>query len=414
MAPGPVVLYVSFTGVMEGLGRAQVLEPLLLLARRGFRYELISFERENDLQDAGRLATTRSELLEAGIEWTALRYRGGGSVGHATNIRDGLEAVLRRCRRRDVALIHARGYLAGMLANVAKRVLGVPYLFDARGYWFDERREAARQWSSSGSYHVAKRVERLLYGDASAVVMLTELAAEDVRGGMFGRSPVGRPVLAITTCVDYQRFDRGGMIASSALPGHWPNDALVVGLVGSVNASYDLDASLALFCRIRQNEERARLLVVSRQKREFQALLRGARIADEQVFVVESPHDEMPFWLSRIHWGLLLLKPTFSKRASMPTKLAEFFASGVRPLARGCNAEVEHWVRKAGSGVVLPDLSTKSLELAACRVASVGTDVVGLDEAREQTRGHFSWDAGISRYAELLDVLGVGLGVSEV
>ena len=53
----------------------------------------------------------------------------------------------------------------------------------------------------------------------------------------------------------------------------------------------------------------------------------------------------------------------------MPTKLAEFFATGIAPIGHGANSEVTDWVRRAGSGLALDDLSIDSLERAAEFVA---------------------------------------------
>lgn len=405
----PAVLYITFTGVLEGLGRAQVLAPLLQLAQRGYRYELLSFERSRDLTNAASVAEVRAQLREAKIDWTIVEYRGDGPAGYLANVRNGVAAVWRRCRRGDVGLIHARGYLAASLANSSRRLFGVPYLFDTRGYWIDERREGGRRWSGGSAYLLGKQVERRLYQEAAAVVTLTELAAEDIRRGAFGPSPPGRPVVAVTTCTDYERFQRRDGQTLAPLPAYWPADAIVIGLVGSINASYDLDASFALFRRIRFHESRARLLVVSQQVQQFRDLLRGAGITEVESSVTAAPHSAMPDYLSRMHWGLLLLSRSFAKRASMPTKLAEFFAVGVRPLAHGCNDEVEYWVREAGSGLVLEDLAPDALESAARAVAAMGVSSEGLVSARERTRGHFSWQAGVRAYEDVLRRLGVYL-----
>lgn len=403
----PAVLYLTFTGVLEGLGRAQVLAPLLQLAQRGYRYELLSFERSRDLANAASVAEVRDQLRQAKIDWTIVEYRGDGPTGHVANVRNGISAVLRRCRRGDIGLIHARGYLAASLANSSRRLFGVPYVFDARGYWIDERREGGRRWSGGGAYLLGKQVERRLYQEAAAVVTLTELAAEDVRRGMFGPSPSGRPVVAVTTCTDYERFQRHEGRTLAPLPTDWPADAVVLGLVGSINASYDLDASFALFRRIRFHESRARLLVVSQQVQQFQDLLRRAGVAELDVSVTAAPHFAMPDYLSRMHWGLLLLNRSFAKRASMPTKLAEFFAVGVRPVAHGCNEEVEAWVREAGSGLVLENLTPDALENAARAVVAKGTSSEGLRAARDRTRAHFSWRGGVAAYEEVLRRLGI-------
>jgi hypothetical protein len=111
----------------------------------------------------------------------------------------------------------------------------------------------------------------------------------------------------------------------------------------------------------------------------------------------------MPEWLSLIEWGMLLLNPDSpAKRASMPTKLAEFFASGVRPVQFGCNTEVSEWVRRTGSGFVLPDVRPETLETAAERIVSSTPDAQVTAHARALAAPHFSLESGLEKYERVL------------
>ncbi len=113
----------------------------------------------------------------------------------------------------------------------------------------------------------------------------------------------------------------------------------------------------------------------------------------------------MPAWLRLVDWGFLLLNESFAKRASMPTKLGEFLASGVRPIYFGCNDEVGEWVRRAGSGVILDGLEGDSLKRAARTMAQVEGGAEAMAQARAIAAPHFALSYGVSRYAELLDRL---------
>jgi hypothetical protein len=121
-----------------------------------------------------------------------------------------------------------------------------------------------------------------------------------------------------------------------------------------------------------------------------------------QVVLTRADHEAMPEWLSLMTWGLLLLTPdTVAKRAMMPTKLAEFFAAGVRPLIHGCNPEVRAWVARAGSGLVLDRLDEPSMDRAV-EVIGSPRDATACERARTITAEHFSLASGIERYAALL------------
>lgn len=248
---------------------------------------------------------------------------------------------------------------------------------------------------------MAKRFERALYQGASGVVTLTELSANDVRGGMFGAWDSTKPVEVITTCADYDQF-RVEETRRNPVELGWSADAVVFGFVGSLNASYDAEATARAFRLIHDKMPSARLLAITRQRPALELLLKRAGVGPELYQIHSASHAEMVSWLARMHWGFLVLNPSFAKRASMPTKLGEFFASGVRPLVRACNDEVEDWVRRAGSGVILADTTEASLERASAEVAAAMLDPHITEAARERTRAHFSWETGVERYRSLI------------
>src|SRR4051794_34177596 len=69
---GARVLYLSYDGMCDPLGGAQVLPYLFGLAKLGHRIDLISFEKP-ERSKAERLAIGRA-CTEAGIRWHPLRY----------------------------------------------------------------------------------------------------------------------------------------------------------------------------------------------------------------------------------------------------------------------------------------------------------------------------------------------------
>jgi hypothetical protein len=144
------------------------------------------------------------------------------------------------------------------------------------------------------------------------------------------------------------------------------------------------------------------VLAISEQREVCQQVLARHGIPADRYTIARAPHDDMPDWLAAVDCSPLLLKENFAKRASMPTKLAEFFAVGVRPLHHGCNTEVADWVRRVGTGMVLESLSEPELLRAARFAAESPRDPVVLAAGRERAQPHFSLRAGLDRYEALL------------
>lgn len=406
-APRPMkCVYVSLDGLLEPLGYSQVVRLVTRLAGRGFEYRILSLEKPEDLADEARRTQLRGELEAAGVSWDALGYDGRGTkraaAGNALRM---ARSLARSARRAD--LIHARSYLpATIAAGLSPR--GAPkLLFDTRGLWFDEKRVQAGP-ASARIFAGAKRLEHLLYRRADGVVTLTELSAEDVRAGRLGPRRAGRPVVAIPTAVDFDAFDlRHRPTARAQLRARWPGvgDGPVFGFVGSVNVWYRTHEALQLFSEIHRRRKDARLVVLSAQHKEIARKLEELRVPAEATLTTRAHHDEMSLWVAALDWGFLLLEASPAKRASMPTKLGEFLASGVRPIHYGCNSEVGDWVKSTGSGMSLPGLSPSDLSAAVEEILSNPTDSELLVRARQGARDHFSLGSAVERYAGLLGAL---------
>ena len=373
------------------------------LARRGWPYRLVSLEKPADLARESRVRDLRARLAAAGIVWECAPYAGDGSASAA--VRNEAALVNAATSTRDLAGIHARAYHSAVAAFAAWLSTGTPYLFDARSYWFDERLEDGRWFTTPIRLALARGVEHQLFAQARGVVTLTELQADDVRTGRFGTSRHSA-VQCITTCADFDDFVR--------LPSH---DCLrvpegqrrtlagkrVLGIIGSVNRSYLVDETLGLVAAVLRRDETAHLLIMSGQRDEYLSRLSALGIDKDRFTLARADHEVMPEWLSLIDWGMLLLNPnSAAKRASMPTKLGEFLACGVRPVQFGCNTEVSDWVRRTGSGIVLPDVRPSTLEEAAERIVATALDSRATALARTLARPHFSLEHGLGEYERVL------------
>ncbi|HXN30408.1 MAG TPA: hypothetical protein VN894_01045, partial [Polyangiaceae bacterium] len=136
--------------------------------------------------------------------------------------------------------------------------------------------------------------------------------------------------------------------------------------------------------------------------REYEAALKTAGLPADRYTVASAEHGHMPDWLQWIDWGLLLVPETAANRAKMPTKLAEFFAAGVRPVFFGCNSDAARWVERAGSGYVLRSMGEGELRNAARAMSASVIDAGPLRVAREVTAPHFSLSSGLDRYHRLV------------
>ncbi len=383
------VLYLSHDGMLEPLGRSQVLPYLRGLAARGERMTLLSFEKRADRRRPGREAALRGELAAQGIRWIALTYhRRPAGLATAWDVALGTARAWGLCRREGIRVIHARSEVAGLMAFVLKRLCGVRFLFDMRGFWADERAEGGA-WPATGlRYRTAKRLERILLEEADEVVTLTEQARTTVASWLGGRCP---PVTVIPTCVDLERFG-----APERRVGPWRAPVFIY--AGSV-APWYLPSEVFGFVRVAgERFPGARLIVLTREREEALRNLQGSGLPADRVTVASVEPPEVPGWLAQAHAGLAFYRPGFSRRGTCPTKVGEYLAMGLPVVVNGWVGDMETLVGGNRVGAILPDCTAEAFERALDELEILWADPDRAARCRQVAERHFSLEMGVERY----------------
>ncbi len=204
------VLYISYDGMLEPLGQSQVLAYLEKLAP-GRPIHLISYEKPADWADSARRGSLAKRIAAAGICWHPLRYHKSPTApATAYDVAVGTAKALALAVRHRLTIVHARSYVAALIALAVKRSTGARFLFDMRGLWADERVDGGL-WPKDGRlYRTAKSLERRFLEAADHVVILTHASEAEIRGFPYlaGRAV---PMSVIPTCTDLDRFAIQGL-----------------------------------------------------------------------------------------------------------------------------------------------------------------------------------------------------------
>lgn len=362
------VIYISYDGIAEPLGFSQVLLYLEHLARDA-RITLISFEKPNGDRDA-----VAARVTAAGIDWRPLAYhRRPPLLSTALDIAIGARAV-RRAGTADV--LHARSYVPALIALLGREQGRGRLLFDIRGFWVDERIEGGI-WRRGLLYRVAKRVERALFARADAVVTLTAASVAQIRVWLGERGDV--PVEVIPTCADLARFGRPAR----------PSPAVVWS--GSVGTWYRFDLAVQVALATGRP-----FRVVTRETALARSALSG--IPSE---VVERTPAEMPEELCEGDAGLCLVRSSFSKTASAPTRFAEYLAAGMPVAVTPGVGDLEALVEDNAIGVVVRDESEEGVARTAQDLVALAADPACRERCRSVARERFALESGVERYRAL-------------
>src|SRR4051794_19993866 len=175
--PAAHALYICYFGLREPLVQTQVLPYLRELTAGGTRMSLLTFEPRPF--DEGEW---RERLRAEGIEWHTLRYHKRPTL--PATLYDVVRGALRAAaiaRRDGVDLFHARSHVAAAIGALAKRMTGVPFIFDFRGYLAEEYVDRGTWRAGGWLYRLTKAAERRLLRAADGVVVLTERMVGSIR-----------------------------------------------------------------------------------------------------------------------------------------------------------------------------------------------------------------------------------------
>jgi glycosyltransferase involved in cell wall biosynthesis len=406
-------LYITYDGLTEPVAHSQVESYLLPVARDGIRVAVLSFEKRSHYLDPQKRLEVERRLEKYGITWYPLLSHGNTPVlGPSWDLLKGMAQATRITRERRPALLHARSYMAGLVASSVKSVLPVRVLFDMRGFWPEERVELGRFRTHGFLYRMSKRCESLLLDRADHVVVLTEKAKAILRDGEASEKLKSRPVREknisiIPCCVDLQKFRPAEKdVELSARLGL--EDKLVIGNIGAVNPRYMLPEMLRFAFHVKSHRPEARFVYVTHDDAgPIRRAARDAGLENDDVVVAAAEPSEMSRWLSLFRLGVFFLQPSYAAKATSFAKLGEFLASGVPVVTNIGVGDVEDIVSQGHCGVLVPGLTDRDLAAASRQALSLleGDEIPAELRAtcRATAATHVALEEGVRRYLEIYD-----------
>ena len=391
------VIYISYDGMTDPLGRSQVLPYLTGLATLGHRIRLVSLEKPRLLLSGGE--AVRRICREAEIEWHPLPYRKRPPILSAWFNVGALRRAARRLNReRRAHFTHCRSDLAGMAGLALKRTQGVPLLYDMRAFWPDERAEGGA-WDQSKPLYRAifryfKKRQRELVAEAEEIVVLSE----EGRKALAGLHEVPRaPVTIIPCCADFDHFTLGATEERQARRAELTlrDDAPLLVHLGSIGANVMLEEMLDFLMVYRERFASAQLLFLAPDGAD--KILSAARKkgVEGAIHLRSANREQVPHWLAAADLGLFFVRPVFSKNAASPAKLGEMLASGLPIVTNSGVGDVASILNELGAGIILSHFDKSAYRHAVNQLTDMDFNA---EQIREEARRSLDVRVGIARY----------------
>src|ERR1051325_4975525 len=380
-------LYICYFGLREPLVQTQVLPYLRELVAGGVEMSLLTFEPQRFDP-----AEWRERLRAEGIEWEALPYHKRPTLPATLyDIVRGAFRAARIARRKRIDIFHGRSHVGAAIGALAKRLRGGKLIFDFRGFLAEEYVSFGR-WRAGGLLvRLTKMAERRLLRAADGIVFLTERM----------RRPLDVPYEVIPCCVDVARF------ASAAPADLRIRDRLVYVYTGALRGYYLVEETAALLAAARRADPRTFALILTQTPPQaiVAALERNGFTADDYRVMTVSPAD-VPHYLRAADVGVSLIRTSFARQASSPTKFAEYLAAGLPVISTAEIGDLDTQIERHRVGVLLSRFDGDAYAEAVRAMTELRRDPELAERCRALARDEYDLhDVGGARYRRLYEAV---------
>lgn len=404
---GRRVLYISYNGMLDGLGQSQVLPYLRELAARGVQFTLLSFERAGafEVEGQNKCKELRAALATENIDWHWLPYHQRPSLPATIyDVIAGIRYAAKLVRRKKIEMVHARAQIAATMALALKQRFKLKLIFDIRGLMAEEYFDAGHWRRNSIPYRLTKTMERRALTAADGIVTLTERIWPIIKDwkGLSGRKVIHE---VVPCCTDLELFKFRQEHRDRRRQELNVGDRFVLVYSGSIDGWYLTEKMADFFAEsLRRGREAHFLWLTPAGHQRVRSLMQERGIAPDRYTVVSVPSRDVASYLSASDAGLALIKPCFSKLASSPTKTAEYLACGLPVIINAGIGDSDSLVTDENVGVLIHDLDREGYAKAGSEIERLADETDMRQRTREVAARLFDVrGVGVERYARLYE-----------
>jgi len=387
------ILYITYDGLLEPLGMSQVWQYQKKLGK-DHNVIILSYEKSEDLINIHALEL---EIKKSDVVWVRLSYHKSPSLIATTyDIFYGFISVLRIIKKYDVDFIHSRSYVATIIAYLVNKKTDLNYIFDMRGFWADEKVDGGVWKKTSFLYKFIKYIERKLLFNAEQIVTLTHAGKKDIKSLKCTKDSIDR-ISVIPTCANLDIF-RPFLLEGLNIE----EDVFVLGYVGSVGTFYMFDEVLKSFKKLIKVKKNSKLIIINKNQHDYiKSCIHKENMKDLDIEVRSADYQDMTKEINAFDAGIFYIKPSFSKRSSSPTRLAEYLGCGKPCITNYGVGDTEYVISSGNVGVILKDFSDDSHIRGIEELLTLVNDPEVSTRCVNISKKYYSLDKGVNEYNKL-------------
>lgn len=387
------VLYVSYWGALEQLGQSLVVPAVKKLAQMGVEITIITFEKPYDLAREDEVNRVQEMFEKDNIEWIPLKYHKGIRSTPIDISKGVLHGLLKRLKKR-YDILHARTYIGGLIGLPLASLIGAKFVYHNEGFYPDEQVDSGVWTENSRPHKIAKYLENKMYSRADGIISLSSRAKTILEKGY-----PNKPIIIVPSCVDLEHFK-----ISKKLSDH--SKEIVFVYVGSVGGRYLLDKIGQFVYQAKQLNPQVKLQIFSKSdlsliKKELSQS--GLSENDWQVEAVS--YQEIPERLSKCDVGIHFLQKGISEHSGSPTKIGEYWASGLPVVITPNMSDNDIVAEKENVGVVVSEHSEEIYKQAFIKLSNLLNDKRLAERCRKAAESHYALSPSCNRQFALYERL---------
>ena len=373
----------------DPLGQSQVLPYIINLTKENYNFHLVSFEKPDRYTENHSLI--EKICLENNIQWYPLRYN--KKPPFLSTIFDFYKMIKLAKElhiKHGFSLIHCRSYISSLVGLKFNRLYGIPFLFDMRGFWADERVEGGL-WNLKNPfyklvYFYFKRKEKQFLLESSHIISLTYNGKKNILK-LPSFTHLESNISVIPCCTDLNLFK----------PVKRDSDSFTIGYLGSLGTWYMIKEMLVFFKKIKNKIPNSKFHFLTKDDSEIIfTYCKEIGINRKYILVGESDRKDIPFQTRNWNFSLFFIKPSYSKLFSSPTKQGELMAMGIPIICNSGVGDVDTIVKKYSSGTIV-EIDKKF------NVESLLNNVFDEEEIVKGAIDYFSLDKGVKLYLTIYE-----------
>ena len=392
------IIYCSYDGLLDPLGRSQVIPYLEGISKNlTFSITIISFEKN---LNHNQIIDFKEILNKKNIHWIPLSYTKKPAV--ISTIWDiiRLKIQLNKIDKyQKIELIHCRSYITSIVALQLKKKKNIPFIFDMRGFYADERVDG-KIWNNKNFlhkriYNYFKKKERQFIKYADYTISLTKNGKKEIESW---KLPVQSPIEVIPCCTDENLFQISNINDKREELGINEND-FIISYVGSIGTWYMLDEMLDFFRILLTKKPNSKFLFITKDDTKTIKLMGKKKKIDSNKFIFQSSSREMiPSYIGLSDISIFFILPVYSKKASSPTKMGEIMNLGIPIICNSGIGDVDKIMMECLPKYLIKSFNEKEYE-------RVCNNVINSNHNRDliisTSKKYYSLSVGIERYCKV-------------